>query len=509
MRKEIDYKLLLILLIAIMSRTILLGTYPGGIHADEAFAGYEAYSMTNFGTDSWGYEHPVYLSVWGSGMSALESYLMIPFVALWGLNSVTVKIPQALLGILTVYVFYLLLKKITNKNIAYWGAFLLAISPWHIMMSRFAMDCNIAPALIILGIYFAICGIEKPCYLLLSAVFWGFSLYAYAVNWLFAPIFLVGCLIYCLRYRKISFSWNFVASGIILFLFAVPLLLFIAVNEGIISEIKTSLISIPKLAVYRGNEITISNILLYAKKLIRLFITQNDHSPWNCVKGFGIYYIYSTPLVLYGIYIVVKECVRKAKQKNFSYESVILWWFLSGVVVALLQGVGINRLNMLHPVMFIFLAIAISVICQKWGKKVRNVLIMVYLVSFLLFEVFYFTVFQRQISDIQHAGLKEALTYAQEICKEEESIYVTNSIRHSQVLFYLQYPTTDYLNSVEWSTEEGVREVVVHRFGPFCWDWNEELAEEGVYVIVASDIETYQNKGYEVTLFDNCAVAVK
>lgn len=509
MEKKIDYKLLAILLITILSRTILLGACPGGIHADEAFAGYEAYSMANFGTDSWGYTFPVYLSVWGSGMSVLESYLMIPFIALWGLNSVTVKIPQMILGILTIYIFFLLLKKILNRNIAYWGAFLLAISPWHIMMSRFGMDCNITPAFILLGIYFAIYSFEKPVYLLISAMFWGLSLYAYAVNWLFVPIFLVGCFVYCMIYKKIFFSRNLILAGVILVSSAMPLILFIAVNEGMIPEIVTPFISIPKLAVYRGSEITVSYIIIYMKKLIRLFFAQNDHSPWNVIKGFGIYYIYSTPFVIYGIYIVIKQFIKNIKQNEFSYGFIILWWFLSGIVVALLQGVGINRLNMIHPVMFIFLAIALDTICKKWGKKVKYSLVTLYLVSFLLFETFYFTTFQKQISNIQHAGLKEALTYAQEVSQDEQKIYVANSIRHSQVLFYLQYPTTDYLDTVEWSVEDGVREVVIHGFGPFLWEWSDDLSEAGVYVIVADDAELYKEHGYNVTLFHNCAVAVK
>ena len=298
-------------------------------------------------------------------------------------------------------------------------------------------------------------------------------------------------------------------SGALLFLLAIPLFLFIAVNAGIITEIVTPFISIPQLAVYRGNEITLSNTVMYLLKLIRLFLTQNDHSPWNVIKGFGIYYIYSTPFVIYGIYIVIKHFIENTKQKVFSYDFIILWWLLSGIIVALLQGVGINRLNMVHPVMFIFLAIGIQEICKKWKKKVQYILIGIYLVSFLIFEAFYFTGFQKQISNIQHTGLKEALDYAQEISSDEQMIHVTNSIRHSQVLFYLQYPTTDYMDTVKWSVEDGVREVVVHGFGSFSWDWDIDSLEAGVYVIVANDATEYEDQGYKVTIFDNCAVAEK
>lgn len=61
MLRYVDKKLLVIMLVTIFSRVMLLGLYPGGVHADEAFAGYEAFSMLRYGADSWGYHNPVYL----------------------------------------------------------------------------------------------------------------------------------------------------------------------------------------------------------------------------------------------------------------------------------------------------------------------------------------------------------------------------------------------------------------------------------------------------------------
>ena len=82
MEIKMKYRLtiIMILMLAVASRAIGIGVYPVGIHADEAYAGYEAYSMLMDGTDSWGYHNPVYLTVWGSGMSVLESLLMMPFI---------------------------------------------------------------------------------------------------------------------------------------------------------------------------------------------------------------------------------------------------------------------------------------------------------------------------------------------------------------------------------------------------------------------------------------------
>ena len=71
------------LAVGIGARVWRFGAVPGGINQDEAFAAYEAYSILRTGLDTSGYPFPVYLTAWGSGMNALESYLMMPFIALF------------------------------------------------------------------------------------------------------------------------------------------------------------------------------------------------------------------------------------------------------------------------------------------------------------------------------------------------------------------------------------------------------------------------------------------
>ncbi|MDE6977891.1 MAG: glycosyltransferase family 39 protein, partial [Lachnospiraceae bacterium] len=141
----------LILLIAVLTRCVGFGIYPGGVHVDEAFSGYEAWSMLNYGTDSWGYHNPVYLTAWGSGMNVMNSLLIIPFIRIWGLSEITIRMPQVLIGLISVYIFYLLLLRVENKNTALLGSFFLAVSPWHIMMSRWGLEGIMAPALVVIS----------------------------------------------------------------------------------------------------------------------------------------------------------------------------------------------------------------------------------------------------------------------------------------------------------------------------------------------------------------------
>lgn len=114
---NIDVILITILmLIGVAVRAISFGQLPCGLNQDEAFAGYEAYSLANYGTDSAGYHNPCYFVSWGSGMNVLESYLAIPFVKLFGLSVTTVRLPMLICSCISLFVFYLLLKEIFNKK---------------------------------------------------------------------------------------------------------------------------------------------------------------------------------------------------------------------------------------------------------------------------------------------------------------------------------------------------------------------------------------------------------
>lgn len=92
---------ILILILGIGARLWMFGDVPGGINQDEAFAAREAWSLLHYGKDSFGYSYPMYLTAWGSGMNALNTYLMMPFIALFGMHTWVFRLPQMLIGILS------------------------------------------------------------------------------------------------------------------------------------------------------------------------------------------------------------------------------------------------------------------------------------------------------------------------------------------------------------------------------------------------------------------------
>ncbi|MBR2279774.1 MAG: hypothetical protein IJ903_02445 [Ruminococcus sp.] len=77
------------MLLAATVRLVLFGSHPAGLNQDEASIGYEAWSVLHYGIDRNGLSVPVHFIAWGSGQNALYAYLLMPFIALFGLNVVT------------------------------------------------------------------------------------------------------------------------------------------------------------------------------------------------------------------------------------------------------------------------------------------------------------------------------------------------------------------------------------------------------------------------------------
>jgi 4-amino-4-deoxy-L-arabinose transferase-like glycosyltransferase len=150
--------LVLILILAFLLRTFALDRFPVGFTPDEASFGYDAFSLLNTGKDQWGKTLPLVLESFGDFKPPLYAYISIPFVALFDLERWVVRLPNALLGVGAIYITYLFVVEISRRTsfariyggnkIGIVAATLLAISSWHVMMSRGAFEANLTTFLL-------------------------------------------------------------------------------------------------------------------------------------------------------------------------------------------------------------------------------------------------------------------------------------------------------------------------------------------------------------------------
>ena len=531
----------LLLVVGAMLRLIGLGIFPSGkaLNPDEAFAGYEAWSLLHYGMDSHGYTLPVYLVAWGSGMNALETYLMIPFVAILGLNPLAIRLPQALVGVLSLPAFYGLLKTQVSEEKALAGMGLLAILPWHIMLSRFGLESNLLPGFLLMGMYFLVKGLKKPKYYMLSGLFFGLSLYCYATVWPVMPILVLGFAIAILIYQKGKVTKWFWCGLLVIAILAIPLILFCLVNYGFIPEMKFGVMSIPKLATRRSVEIKTHTWEWKRNFLdaLSMFIKQDDGNPWNATSEFGLYYPGWGLFAILGLIVMVIRTVQS--WRNHLVDILILIQGFAACVLASLISVNFNRVNIIHiPIIYCMVQGICFIVYDVWHISLKNsanksdeledsshkafwktriniclgfMTIAFYITELVLLLVFYTGPYNQQWKAMYHAGLDEAVSFANEKTGEQATCYVTD-VLYPKLLFSAKYPTDQFVDTVIYRDDTAEFLDPESFAGYHMGDFMSGLQKPGDVMLCGTWNETttdYLNSlGYEQHIFEDYTVYI-
>lgn len=502
---KLDIIFAIIFLVAVFIRVWQFGKIPGGINQDEAFSGYEAYSLLNYGKDSSGYANPVYFEAWGSGMNALNSYLMMPFIAIFGLKVWAIRIPQCIVACLTILAVFLLVNEMFNKKLAVICSGLLAIAPWHIMLSRWGLESNMAPGFLIFGLYFFVKGLKNARWMYVSALMYGLSLYCYATIWPFVPIMLLMQVGYCIKHKKIKIQKETIISVAIIFALALPLMLFMLVNYNVIGEIKNSFFSIPKLQCARLGEISFHNIGKNLEKMFEIIVLQCDGLPLNSILGHGIFYYCTLPFFVVGLYIIIKEAVKNRKSE-FKYEIILLIQLVMGIFLGTLIYVNVNRINCIYIPIIIISGIGIYKFCEGARKKVLLGISIMYIGFFAVFSCYYFNDYQKEISSFFYEGVGNAIDEAQE---HEGTVYISDIVSYSVVLFYSNENVNEFLDTVKYKNYPD-KYLETKSFGRYEFiEEPENIEDNGIYIFSKKKKKFFEKKGYNVKEYKNYIIAYK
>lgn len=518
-RYDITYKIVLaiILCVGCFIRLYHLDSIPGGIHTDEAYAAYNAYSMLNYGTDTFGYHNPVYFIACGGGMNVLNSYLMMPMIKLFGLNLWSIRLPQAIISCLTIFVFYLLVKKLYNNKIALFAAFLLAINPWHIMMTRNNIESGLLPAFFIFGFYFFVKGLDNSKWLYASAISYGLCLYAYAVIWPILPFIILFQAVYCIRYNKIKLNdvhlW---ASALLLVIMAIPLLLFMLINYGFIGEIKTSVISIPKLTAFRSSDLSLQKIPENLMTMLRMFDTQQDGLAMNSDGQFGFYYRFSNVFIVIGICLIFSRAYRSLKNKTYCTSVMLAIQFsLIFILGMIIVKPHATRLNCIHAIFIICIALGINWLSDRIWSQFKYVMLILYLFAFYSFVIFYKKDYNMKVREYYQPGIDCCI---EDIEQLDGTVYVDSRISFPVILYYTKMPVNEFISTVKYDdiTSPYMEAQTYGRFVTVYADKEEvtSLADykglgNGIYILDVSLKDELSENGYEVTSYGDYCVAYK
>lgn len=429
--------------LAIFLRVFMFTMTPPSLAPDELSMLYESYSLANFGIDRNGHTLPVYLEAWGSGQNALLAYLTIPFVKIFGMNAFSARIVSLLISTTSLFVLYLLIKKIAGTKLAFICFVLFSICPWNLIASRWGLESNLFPALVIFAFYFLVKAIkDNHWWLCLSTFFFGLALYSYAISFMFVPLFLIVCYAYMLK--KHTLKWqSFIVANVLLFMLAFPLIGFVFVNYGWVKPFKIfGVFSVPKLGGFRASEFNLNttNIVFF----LGTFIFQNDFSTWNMCFSFGITYLIGVPLMIIGFVCLVSKFKNKPKDE-FSLDLLFFVWFVLAIVLGALMGANINKINIMWIPMFYFVGVGANYLLEH-SRRVCICLTSLFAVSLVLFCCCYYPVnnsYNKSTAFVFNDGLIDATKFIEEINDDELTVYVSNESVWEPYIYVLVASGTD------------------------------------------------------------------
>ena len=201
---KIKILLFSILLLAFSFRFFKLAQFPSTLYGDEQAFAWNAYNILKLGQDEYGNPYPLQFRSFEDYKAPIPTYLLVPFIKLLGLSTFAIRLPIALASILSVAVTFLLARVFFNRKASLIISFLMAISPWHIHLSRGFFEATLALLLFLLGVYFFLLHRQNLKFIVVSMIFFGLSMYSYFVPRILVPIFLPFLIWYCLLYTSPS-----------------------------------------------------------------------------------------------------------------------------------------------------------------------------------------------------------------------------------------------------------------------------------------------------------------
>lgn len=478
--------LAVILLIAVFFRFYNFPHNPPSLNWDEVSFAYNAHSLIETGKDEFGKSWPLYFESLNDFKLPVYMYLTVLSELIFGYNDFAVRFPTAFFGVLTVLVMYLFIHEVTkSKKIALLAAFFLAILPWHVQFSRYALEATIALFLTLLGLYTFLRAVQKnQWFFVLSFLLFGLTLYTYLSFRVIVPFILV-LLIFLYR-KSMSFTKKpFLVAGAV-FLFFAAFVIRDSISQG--GHVRLHGISIfndAKAFQYEVYEMQYEGklginlprrffhempILINAGLVIHGYLThfspdflffdlgQEHHQ----APKMGLLYLWMLPLIPLGFYVLLKEYQTKIK---ILFLSILI---LAPVPPSITFDVphAIRSVALIIPLTFLS-ALGFYELMNFVDKKnilIRSTFFVMSALIIGLFSWYFFRQYQihfpHEHSQKWEYGRHEMADYLAKVHTQYDKVIVSGNLEWPYIfmLYYSHYSPSSYLsqggtNSGSWDAE--------------------------------------------------------
>ena len=465
--------LFIILIVASFLRLYKLGTYPA-FNADEAAIGYNAYSLLETGRDEHGNAWPIHFQSFNDYKPGLYVYLVMPFVKILGLNEWAVRLPNALFGIGTIYILYLLIKELKfgdslgfrNSKLEILAPALLAVSPWHLHFSRGGWEVNTATFFIMLGVYFFLKYISKKRFLFIVSclLFLVLSMYSYHSARIISPLLFFGLL--TLFWKEINLKIKqLMILGLIGFLFSAPLIVDLTKSDIVSRAAGVGLFAdtgpiertneqrmehagvVSRIFHNKATNYGLTFLKNWGEHYHGLFLfVSGDEIQRNRVPETGQMYLFEIITVILGLCVLFSRIIQNSK-----FIILILYWLLIAPIPASMTFQSPHSLraqNMVIPLTIIS-AIGLAYLTRiihtskPFFRFAFYILLTTVIVwSFSRYLHMYYVHMSKEYPYSSQYGVKELINYIEDGGRTFKNIVVTNKYDQPYILFlfYTKYP---------------------------------------------------------------------
>jgi 4-amino-4-deoxy-L-arabinose transferase-like glycosyltransferase len=402
-----------IFLIALVLRTISLGNLPYGFHSDEARVAWNSYSILETGKDDRGNILALYYNTFGDYRPTGIFYFTIPSIQVFGLNEFSTRFPSALVGSLTVIVMFFLTKELTkNKKVAYLASFFLAISSWHIVVSRATSEVVISLFFALLAILFLLKSIKNN-----NIYFLAGSLLSFLISFLlYHSIRLVGPII-CVVVIAYFFRKSKLKKYLILFLLIISAISFIFLQTkggqgrfnqvGLINQHTPFIKSfIDQYLQYFSGGFLIGNIALPQRYV---------------VPQTGLLFYSEFIFFLAGIWAIIRT------KKNYLLLILLL---IAPVAAALTNedSPNLHRSLLMLPLIIIIASYGFMYLVKQ--NLLQKIFISFLLLGFLLQGIFFYKQYTKATvianAQVRNAANRDLVIYLNEVANNYQQVILTN-----------------------------------------------------------------------------------
>ena len=464
--KKLNWLLITIIAVASLLRLPYLNYHMPSLYGDEIAIGYNAYSIIKTGRDEFGKFMPLQFQSWGDQKLPVYIYSVALVQLVSGPTTAAVRLPSALGGILAVYLVYLLMRRLKlGEGAALFGAFLLAICPWHIHVSRGGYEANLAMTLGLLSAYALISwqSVRLRKYFVLSLVAATLAFYTYATTKMFLPLLLGVIWVWgwwgsAHKYYLKSAILYLVSFGVLVLPFVYLVIFsnaqarFSAINIFNNPQVDNEVIRARNFFDHPSSTLAkvLENRYVYHFLDFTTYYFDNFSGQFLFVGGdsnvryglanHGMLYMLDAPLILFGIMLMYKKQKRSALL-------LLLWIALAPLPTALVgKAYGLRSLAIL-PIPEIFAGYAFYEFfiwskLSKWRLSLFVLGCLLYILSFSNWMLRYVYQYPTYGSYWYDSPMLEAINYAKARESQYDHVIITQSYGETS-MYYAYYNHID------------------------------------------------------------------